>query len=301
MSLGLDRVKKLFGAAFNRKEDPATRERSELAAIMQDVRAAMKRVSTLETGAAELRSTIEAGASAEKQLVTLAASPVGPTGLTAFVAGEREGEVARGVDKTQRAVNAAEVARRALPLVESDVAAARAEVARLDTAKEQKIVEIMRAHGDRLAQRALKAFQDYTACHDQLIAFGRGAAAARCGINVILTEEEIEVPRFNLPSMACVGDYSPYITHNRDHEAVAIGARAWSNFVAELRSDVNSDVDTHLASGDAGDLNPAHTSGLVVHPLRQRPEETQLVNDDRGRLLSLYAKEDRTRRQIKLS
>lgn len=301
MSLSLDRIKKLFAATFNRKDDPARRERSELASIMQDIRAAVEKVKKLEASAAELRSTIEAGELAEKALVALAASPAGPTGLTAFVAGESEGEIARGVDKTQRAVHAADVARRALPLVESEIAAACAEVARLDSAKEQKIVEIVRAHGDRLGQKALKAFQDYTACHDQLIGFARGAASARCGVNVLLTEDEVEVPRFNLPSMPCGDSYSVYMTHIPEPEAIAIAARAWSNFVAELRSDVQADVAAHLSLGSPGEVNPARTSGLTIHPLRQREDEKHVVTDARGRLISLYPEEDRTRRQVKLT
>jgi hypothetical protein len=146
-----DLVKSIF-SAFAGKSDPSRAERKELADIAAQIDKQRENEKVLEGNIAQLQSVMEAGVSADLDLVRLAADGSGPAGLAAFSSGE-DVEISRSFDQAARLVHAASVARRALPAVEKQLADVRTGIERLEATKIGRRAAIMLAHGDRLARR----------------------------------------------------------------------------------------------------------------------------------------------------
>jgi hypothetical protein len=284
-----DRIKSLFVAASAGKDKPSSPDRDELATILDEIKAARDRHAAAQASIASLTATIEGGVAAECELNALVASPSGVKGLAEFVAGGDKGAVSRGVDRTARAVQAAEAARRALPKFEGDLAEANAEIARLETSRKNKVFEIMtKIYGDRLAQQYLLIFRTLGYFHDHIAGYSRGCNIAGSG-SVVMSSEMLEVPRFNLPSLACTGPYSPFLTHVPDQQTVSAAALAWSRFARRLAEDPYADVGADLSSDLVAEVgrHPEHGSELVWLPRRERhePDLKEVI----------YGGEDRTR------
>jgi hypothetical protein len=270
-------------------EKPAAPERDELASVLDEIKGARERHAAIQASIASLKATIEGGGAAECELNALVASPSGVKGLAEFVAGGDKGAVSLGVDRTTRAVQAADVARRALPTVESELAKANAEIGRLEEKKAQQIGSVMISHGDLLAQKYIEKFREFAELHDQIVGFARGCNSIGCGSGVIMATEPLEVPRFNLPSLACSDVYTTFLRHVPNQQTVAAAAMAWAKFGTRLAQDPHADVGADLLAELATEVgkHPEHrTSGLVRHPPRERdePEVKQaLFGGDRPR------------------
>ena len=207
-----DRIKTLFMTAAEIEKLPAP-ERDALAGINAEIMMARETQSAVEQSIASLNATIEAGTVAERDQLATLASPSGAAGLAEFSAGRDRGPVSRSVDKTLRAVQAADVARRFFPVAEENLKKARAKIVQLEAAKNKKMKEIKQEHGDRLARQYIDDVQRMFESHDQLVGFSRGSSSAGLGDTVVMSSETLEVPRFNLPSLRCKTDYSPFLTH----------------------------------------------------------------------------------------
>jgi hypothetical protein len=284
-----DRIKNLFSAGPG-AEKPSSPDRAELAAIIHQISDARAASKAIEERAANLRTIIEAGAAAEHELHVLVASPSGASGLADFSVG-RKGTVSRGVGKASRAAQSAEVARRALPIVEGELAAANASIERLEMSKKNKVGQILtKEHGDRLAQKYLQKFREFYEIHDHMVGFARGCNNIGIGNNVVMSSETIEVPRFNLPALACTGPYSPFLTHAPDQQTVSAAALAWSRFGRRLATDPHAHVGADLSPDLAGEVgrHPEHRSDDLVWLPRRERHEPDLKE-------VLYGGEDRTR------
>jgi hypothetical protein len=256
-------------------EKPLAPERDELAAILDEIKAARERHAAIQASIASLTATIEGGVAATRELNALVANPSGVKGLAEFVAGGDKGAVSLGVDRTARAVQAADVARGALPTVEGELAKANAEIAHLEEKKTKQIAAVMISHGDILAQKYIEKFREFAELHDQIVGFARGCNNIGCGSSVIIASEPLEAPRFNLPSLACSDVYTTFLRHVPNQQTVAAASMAWSRFGTRLAQDPRADVGADLLAELATEVgkHPEHrTSGLIRHQRRERAE-----------------------------
>ena len=54
--------------------------------------------------------------------------------------------------------------------------------------------------------------------------------------------EELKVPRFGLPSLACLVESDPFLRYRQSTYAVAASSKTWSEARARLESDIDSDL-----------------------------------------------------------
>jgi hypothetical protein len=287
-----DRIKALFARVANGKSALSS-ERGELGAIIRQIKAANKTLIELQDTAANLAATVTAGTAAQRELHALVASPSGAAGLADFSAGRDKGRselapvspVSISFDKASRAVQSADVARHAIPIVEKEIAQANAEIARLEGQKKAKIQALLIQHGDWLGQKYREAFEEFCHYHDQIVGFARGSGCT----NVVLTGETIEVPRFNLPSLAPSDVFSPFLRHVPNSQSIAAASIAWSRFAGRLATDPQADVSAELQPDLADQVgrHPEHGSEVKLS-IRERHEPD--LNE------VLYGEVDRPRR-----
>jgi len=287
-----DRIKSWFRDAG--AKSPA---REELAAIGADIEAARRVVESVKGRIADLESIIAAGVAAEGELQHAIASPQGAAALAAFSVGEQKGVVVRHVNNAERAAQAAEVAKRALAAAQRDLATAGAEVVRLEGAKKRTIAAILIDHGDVIARRYSEAFRELGEIHDQLVGFARGIGGAGYGANIVLATEKLEVPRFGLPSLACRGDFSTFMTHTPAVQPIGAAALAWSRFAHRLGDDPHAEASEVFSPDLLNEVgrHPEHTRSIISR-VRERAEPDLTVVGG-----VIVRDEERPRRQIKLA
>lgn len=234
----------------------------------------------IEANIAQLHSVIEAGVGADSELVTMATATSGPAGLAAFSAGKDGGDTARGFDQAARLVHAADVARRALPAVERQLLDIRADISRIETEMGRARAAVVRAHGDVLARKYAEAFRELGGLHDQLVGFARACSLGGYGDDIVLINQPLEAPRFNLPSSPAGEVFSPYLRHVPDAQTIAAAALGWSRFGAALASDPRAEVASFLSSDLATEVgcHPEHARGLTPQ-LSRRERNEPSIND----------------------
>ena len=183
-----DRIHDFIRALFSDHANSSERSpaRAALAKTFKDLEAAEEEVKDREGVIANLKRTIEAGAAhvREFELIT---SPSGAAGYAAFALGEKS-PMAEHAGKVEHAAQAADHARRALPIAERALANASAEVVQLRERKSQQISSIKIEHGDVLARRYDAKRRELSEIHDQVIGFARG-----CNLpNIVLTTKPYE-------------------------------------------------------------------------------------------------------------
>lgn len=292
-----DRIRALFSGKAA-AESKSTSARVELAQTNRDLDAAREAVKSVEGRVAHLKSIIDAGAAAERDLQTAIASPQGAAALAAFSSGEVKGPVARQVGTAERAAQAAEVARRALPEAEHDLAAAGAEVVRLTERKQRQIQRIVCDHVDRIvARRYAELFREIGEVHDHLVGCARGYNGM---LGIVLATAPLEVPRFELPPLPTGDVFSTFLRHVPDQQTIQMAARAWSRFAARLVEDPEADVTTGIEAAFSSEFlgqqagRSEHTS-TITRRVRERNEPAGSVDE------ILQSAESRERRHLKIA
>lgn len=258
---------------------PRSASRDTLAKINAEIEAAREAAVSIERRIVHLKSTIEAGEQAGRELQISVGSAAGAAALAAF-SGGRENRIARQVADAEHAAWAAAVARRALPVAENDLAAARAEIARLEDAKKAAIKTVLIEHGDLMARRYVAAFEELCAVHDQIVGFARGANVS----NVILASTALEIPRFDLPKLKCADGFTTYLKHIPKNQDIHAASIAWSRFAARLADDPNATVSAELDAVLSSEVvsktgrHPEHDT-TVISWVRKRDEPAVTVDE----------------------
>ena len=201
--------------------------------------------------------------------------------------------MAEHAGKVEHAAQAADHARRALPIAERALANASAEVVRLRERKSQQISSIKIEHGDVLARRYDAKRRELSEIHDQVIGFARG-----CNLpNIVLTTKPYEVPRFDLPATPSGDVYTRFIPHVPDNHAVGAAAAMWSRFSADLTGDPYAEVSAVSSSDPIGEVGgeQERTKSIMI---TRRPREELAGGVD---AILLEQHEIKERRHVRLA
>jgi hypothetical protein len=213
---------------------------------------ARSHVAQIEGRIARLRSIVDAGAPAARELQNAVADD-GAIGLAEFARGDG-GTIAGLVASADAASRAADVARTALPDAERDLADAVASVRRLEADKHAAIEAILLDQGNRLAQRYAKAFRDLCTAHDELSGFARGVALAGFATDVAMASRPLEVPRFRLAALAVGEIYSTIIRHVPVDRVINGTSVLWTRFAKRLAENPIADMNEIIAAMDKDEL-----------------------------------------------
>jgi hypothetical protein len=108
------------------------------------------------------------------------------------------------------------------------LAKAHAEVARLETEKDNAALAYLRARADDVALTYKRAFSTLCHSHDQLVGISAAlSATGQFGGEITMSTVPITVPRFNLPSTADPNEYLPTIQHLASEGTVGGSTAKW--------------------------------------------------------------------------
>jgi hypothetical protein len=223
------------------KSKPVTgRERlhffdNELAKAADAVTDLEKRVATLEGIAID-------AIAAEKQLQAFIAQDGGTDALLIHSSGNSKPDdpVAKLIAAAKASAEAAAPATIALPIAQDALARAKTEVARLGEEKNAEIGRYLTTLADSTARKYKAAFELCCSLHDEIMGFADGTSQYMGQIALVV--EELRLPRFNLPSLACLNEHDPFLRHRANSHAVAASSKTWSAVKARLVLDVDADL-----------------------------------------------------------
>jgi hypothetical protein len=222
------------------KPKPVGRERlhffdAELAKANAAVEDLGKRVATLENIGVE-------AVAAEKKLQSFIASDGGTDALLAHSAGNSkpDDEVSKLIAAAKSTSEASSPAKTALPIQLEKLAAAKAEVARLSEEKNAEIGRYLTTLADSTARKYKAAFASCCILHDELMGFADGTSLFMGEVALIV--EELRMPRFNLPSLACLDVHDPFLRHKASSRTVGESSKTWAAVKARLVENVDADV-----------------------------------------------------------
>jgi hypothetical protein len=242
--------------------------------------AARQKAATAQADVNRLQGIIDAVAPAQQKLQAAIAKDGGKA-LARFTAGnrgEKIGELIAAVDAASRGALAA---RDALPEAERILADAGARIARAEEEKRSRVRDVLIEQADDIGRRYVEGFIELSRLNGELIAFAEGVRL----LDVIVTTQQMEVPRFNLPSMSTLKPlvdkgishhglpsddtvYSPFLKYRVDRNHLDAQRGAWARFAAALLSDVNAEF------GGQGTDDIELSPGLIRHPRQRRQERS---------------------------
>lgn len=166
----------------------------------------------------------------------------GVAALAAHSAGEIDvnAEICTLLHKAKSTSEAAGPAAAALPAAKNALDFARSEVVRLEQEKAAEISRFMTSLADNLAREYKTAFEKACRLHDELMGFANGTSVYVGEIAMIV--EDLKLPRFNLPALACLNDHDPFLRHRANTSTVDSASRTWAEVRTRLESDVDSDL-----------------------------------------------------------
>jgi hypothetical protein len=198
-------------------------------------------VTDLERRVAALENIGIDASAADSALQLFIAQDGGTDALLAHSAGNTmpDDQISILISAAKTTAEAAAPAKAALHLAQNALERARAEVIRLAEEKQAEIGRFMTLLGDETARRYKRAFQECCAIHDELMGFAQGTSNLG---EIALIVDELRVPRFNLPSLACLNDHDPFLRHRANAYAVDGSAKTWRAVKSRLESDVDADL-----------------------------------------------------------
>lgn len=169
----------------------------------------------------------------------------GGVSLAEYAAGNaQDGDIAHLVQAKETTAKAAAAARDALPNVQAMLAKARSEVERLEQQKESAALEYLRQRADHVALQYKRIFTALCRSHDQLVGISAALSATGAhGGEIRMSETRIEVPRFNLPSVADPNEYLSSMTHLANDTTVEDSTASWLQARNRLANDVDAELD----------------------------------------------------------
>jgi hypothetical protein len=191
-------------------------------------------VADLERRVATLENIGIDAVAAERELQLYIASDAGTEALLAHAEGKSLIAAAKST------AEAATPAKAALPLAQDALASARAEVVRLGEEKQAEIGRYMTLLADETARKYKEAFELVCQLHDQLTGFANGTSVYMGEVMMIV--EELKVPRFNLPSLACTNEHDPFLRRRGSSFTVGEFTKVWTAVKERLEADVDADL-----------------------------------------------------------
>jgi hypothetical protein len=93
---------------------------------------------------------------------------------------------------------------------------------------------------DETARKYRAAFDEVCRLHDELTGFANGTSVYMGDVAMIV--EELKVPRFKLPSLACLDDYDPFLRRRGNSFTVNESTKTWTAVKDRLQADVDADL-----------------------------------------------------------
>jgi hypothetical protein len=216
--------------------------RERLHFFAEELAKAKTAVEDLERRAATLENIGIDAVAADQALQAFIAKDGGIEALRAHSAGETkpDDEVSKLIATAKSTAEATGPAKSALPAARDALERAKAEVVRLGEEKAQEIERVMTALADATAREYKAAFDRVVRLHDELIGFANASSNYMGEIALIV--EELKVPRFNLPALACINEHDPFLRRRGDSFTVNEYTAKWTTVKERLEADVDADV-----------------------------------------------------------
>jgi hypothetical protein len=199
-------------------------------------------VSDLEQRVATLENIGVEAVAADKALQLFIHGDGGVAALAAHSEGKTnpDDQISKLLGAAKATAEAATPAKIALPLAIDALEKSRAEVIRLEHERSTEIGRCMIRLVDNKAAQYKRAFEEVCRLHDELAGFAT-VSSSNAG-EILLISEELKVPRFGLPSLACVNDFDPFLRRRGDAYTVDQSAKAWAQVRERLESNVDADL-----------------------------------------------------------
>jgi hypothetical protein len=205
-------------------------------------------VADLERRVATLDNIGIDAVAAEQELQLYIASDAGTEALLAHAEGKSkpDDQIAILLAAAKSTGEAAGPAKAALPLARDALEKERAEVLRLGEEKAAEIGRFMTLMADETARQYKDAFDLVCFLHDQLTGFANGTSVYMGEVAMII--EELKVPRFNLPSLACINEHDPFLRRRGSSSTVGEFTKVWTAVKERLEADVDADLSDLIPS-----------------------------------------------------
>jgi hypothetical protein len=232
---------------FRRPKKSATSPaRDALLAADRQTAACGTRVEKLDAEIAQLRELIAGEAAADDALQHSVATG-GVDSIARFAAGAVDAATAC-LDMADRTIRAASMARRALPALERDRAAAAAEIALLEIGRREALVAVLIEVAEPIAAKYATTFRQLCDLHDQLA--GCAMALAELGRDDIAMAgaAPIEAPRFAIAPMTGGAEYRAFLKYE-NATGTNRAASQWRDVAGRLAADPRTSIELHKGDG----------------------------------------------------
>ncbi len=179
----------------------------------------------------------------------------GGVGLAEYAAGRaQDSDIAQLVQAKETTAKAAAAARDAVPNVQNMLSRARNEVARLEQQKQDEALRYLKQRADHVALQYKRIFDALCRSHDQLVGISAAlSATGEHGGEIRMSSTPIQVPRFDLPSVADPNEFLPTMTHRPADIAVEDATANWLEARNRLSQDTEAKLDDLI--GPANERN----------------------------------------------
>lgn len=232
----------MTGTMFSRRKrkQPAP---GELATVNAKMAAAHARVAAIEGRIVRLRSAIEAeGPAHEEAQRAIAADDAAD--LCRASAGDAASHTATLIAAAENATRVASAARTAFARAEAELAEAREEVMQIGRQRMAAIGEALLRRADTVAVEYAEAFRKLCKLHDRVHGICN-ALSAVVPRELIITDEDLFAPRFELPSLAITGgEWSPNLRYVMRPGALTVTETRdlWASVIGRLIGDDSADI-----------------------------------------------------------
>jgi hypothetical protein len=168
----------------------------------------------------------------------------------ALAKSDSETEIGKLVAAADYKGKKAAAARATMPGVQSQLAAARAEVMRLDHEREKAVLEYLTM---RANEAAAKIFAALCRQHDSLVGISAALSSGDFGGEIAMVTTPLVVPNFNLPALSNGAEYFATLTHLATERTVQDASSAW--FAARNRLNANPEAEIDDLIGPAVNEN----------------------------------------------
>lgn len=163
--------------------------------------------------------------------------------------------IAKLIAAEETTAKAAAAARDALPNVQAMLANARSQVGSIKQQREDEVLAYLQRRADDYALQYKKIFSALCRQHDVLCGISQAISTTGAyGGDIRMSTMPVEVPRFNLPSIAAFGnrvpgstadpsEYLPMMTHIAADFTVQQSTKDWTQARERLAKDADADLD----------------------------------------------------------
>lgn len=182
-------------------------------------------------------------ADAAREALQDAVEADGGIALSDYAAGNApDSDIAKLIAREKITAEAAGAAKSALQAASNMLAAAKAEVSRLEAERDGAISAYLLLRADEKGRAYMQVARALFRLHDELRGISQALTTGAYGGDLIMGEVQVVVPRFNLPSVADPNEFLASIVHGADERVVLAEAQKWS----EARTRVLQDSDANL-------------------------------------------------------